>query len=220
MAGAADIFGYVTGAVSFVVLMITGSRTLLPSVKIKQLDEILDDTEKTLRSVVEDGFINDQRVVRMMYQSLTSIQKRSRHLRARTKCATSLWKEWHEFFQGLSRTIVGCIEEAKDLRALVISTSEEERRRLERQGGAEVIFVALRSQLENISEEQAARQPTYRDLTPSTIDQVSMDYVWVSSTLPSHRSDQPKYVDPFEQPIEVDITDQATEGFAVDFDTH
>lgn len=153
---AVDVFSYVAGVISLVALAYTASRGYLPSARMKELQEVLEDTENILRGAVEAGYLTDPRFISKVQYKLNGLKRKSDQLRARSLCATSPFKEWKELFAGLSRSIGGCIRHAKCLRATVVTTSEAARRRLDNEGGSDPML-----QLDDAFEEGEDGIPEY-----------------------------------------------------------
>ncbi|EPQ58925.1 hypothetical protein GLOTRDRAFT_90677 [Gloeophyllum trabeum ATCC 11539] len=56
---AVDVFSYVAGVISLIALAYTASRGYLPSVRMKELQEVLEDTENILHGAVEAGYLRN-----------------------------------------------------------------------------------------------------------------------------------------------------------------
>ncbi|KDQ64119.1 hypothetical protein JAAARDRAFT_52112 [Jaapia argillacea MUCL 33604] len=133
MSNASNIFGYVAGSISLAALIIGYFGTRLPSLRMKALEEVLSETENTLQTAKQSGFLTDDDFVIKVEDCLASLRATSAELHIRTVCATSTWKECTEICKGLSNQISGCIVEVKKLRASVVTTSESERIRMLRE---------------------------------------------------------------------------------------
>lgn len=67
-----DVFGYIAGSISLIALGVSVFRARLPSVRMKDLEEVLNDTEMTLQAAVEAGLLPNTRVVLKLQQRLTA----------------------------------------------------------------------------------------------------------------------------------------------------
>ncbi|KAF9226738.1 hypothetical protein BS17DRAFT_878594 [Gyrodon lividus] len=103
---------------------------LLPSNKIKELETLLDDTEKFFKEALEDGLLTQHGFIQEVEQSLAELKGETSRLRSRAYNATTLRKDYTEFFKGTSSAIGFASQSLKNLRAQVITSSEQGRLRL------------------------------------------------------------------------------------------
>lgn len=66
-----SIFGFIVAAISLLAFVIKACRSHLPSVKIKILEALLDETEAFFRKAVEDGLLTEPEFVRETERHLT-----------------------------------------------------------------------------------------------------------------------------------------------------
>ncbi|KAH7890278.1 hypothetical protein F5I97DRAFT_1922604 [Phlebopus sp. FC_14] len=124
-----NVFGIIVGSTSLIVLAF-GFHLHLPTNKMKTLDVLLDETDKILRSVLEEGLLSQQRFGRSVEYRFSSLQKQSMDLRSRVYCVTTWAQDCKGFVQGVSADIGRTCYELKMLRAEVITASEAARRNL------------------------------------------------------------------------------------------
>ncbi|KIJ57762.1 hypothetical protein HYDPIDRAFT_44786 [Hydnomerulius pinastri MD-312] len=125
-----NVFGFIAGGVSLAGLLITVCRSHLPSNKIKTLEALLEDTEKTFLKAVEDGLLKEPQFNQSVEKHLAELKEDTAVFRSRAYCVTNLRQDYMEFFKGLSTAIGFACQGVRELRAEVISTSERERRKL------------------------------------------------------------------------------------------
>ncbi|EGO28000.1 hypothetical protein SERLADRAFT_383910 [Serpula lacrymans var. lacrymans S7.9] len=128
-----DIFGYIAGASFLIALGGSLVESHLPNARMRLLEEVFKDTEAILHSLGRQWWNKAFYLTHTSprnWNSVSALQVKSSELRVRTVCATTPWKEYTEFCSGLSRSIGTCLQQVKELRALVVSTTEAERRRL------------------------------------------------------------------------------------------
>ncbi|KAG0696067.1 hypothetical protein DFH29DRAFT_952779 [Suillus ampliporus] len=124
-----NVFGLFIGATTILGVLLGFCRSHLPSERIKELEELLGETQGLYESAVEDGLLPDDMLRRQMGERLAVLREATLKLRSRAYSATTLLKDYQEFFRGLSYSIGVVCCDAKELRASVITTSEAERRR-------------------------------------------------------------------------------------------
>ncbi|KAF9226735.1 hypothetical protein BS17DRAFT_696523 [Gyrodon lividus] len=124
-----NIFGFIAGGFSLVGLTVGLCRSHLPSRRIKDLECLLEDTQKTFKCALEDGLLPNARFNHVVQSQLTDLCEDARALHSRVCCATTLLQDYVEFFRGLSTSIGLTCYHVKTLRAQVITTSEAERRK-------------------------------------------------------------------------------------------
>ncbi|KAL6303406.1 hypothetical protein BKA93DRAFT_788346 [Sparassis latifolia] len=134
MATAFDILGLVFGIVGFlgsipVFLAIVLSQ--LPSQKLKELDEVLVETEAMWRSILEAGLFAGKPFKEKTTQKLSSLRCRADNLRLQAHCAASIFQEIRAMFGGLSWNISYVCLGVKRLRANISSSTAEEKKRME-----------------------------------------------------------------------------------------
>ncbi|KAG1733118.1 hypothetical protein EDB19DRAFT_1639877 [Suillus lakei] len=118
-----NVFGLFIGATSILGVLLGFCRSHLPSQRIKELEELLGETHGLYESAVEDGFLPDDMLRRQMGERLAVLREASFNLRSRAYSATTLFKEYQEFFKGLSYSIGVTCCDVKELRASVIVSS-------------------------------------------------------------------------------------------------
>ncbi|KAG1733351.1 uncharacterized protein EDB91DRAFT_640668 [Suillus paluster] len=124
-----NVFGLFIGATTILGILLGFFQSHLPSQRIKELEELLEETQGLYESAVEDGLLPEDMLRSQMGERLAVLREATLELRSRAYSATTLLKDYREFFRGLSYDIgVACFH-VKELRASVITTSEAERRR-------------------------------------------------------------------------------------------
>ncbi|KDQ64117.1 hypothetical protein JAAARDRAFT_74913 [Jaapia argillacea MUCL 33604] len=126
MSKAADIFSYVAGAISLAALFISLIWRSLPSTRMQRLEEVLEDTTKTLRSAVEDGALPDHKIVSKFEYRFTQLRAASRGLRLKTLSTSYPLKDWLDLCGGLPRSIADCTGEVEELRIEIIANLSQE----------------------------------------------------------------------------------------------
>lgn len=131
------MFGFFIGATTILGCLLGFCRSHLPSQRIKELEELLGETQLLYESAVEDGLLPDGMLrsqmgerlavyIQSLWQRiasdgiLSSLREATLTLRSRAYSATTWLKEYQEFFRGLSYSIgVACCD-VKEIRASVI----------------------------------------------------------------------------------------------------
>ncbi|OAX37858.1 hypothetical protein K503DRAFT_206434 [Rhizopogon vinicolor AM-OR11-026] len=130
-----NVFGLAVGTVSISGILLGFCRSHLPSQRIKELEELLGETQGLYESAVEDSLLPDGMLRSQMEDKLTILRDDMLKLRSRAHSATTLLKDYQEFFKGLSYDIgVACCD-VKETRASVTTTTEAERHRSGVHGG-------------------------------------------------------------------------------------
>ncbi|OAX39353.1 hypothetical protein K503DRAFT_689794 [Rhizopogon vinicolor AM-OR11-026] len=114
-----NVFGLLIGGTTIISVLLGFCRSHLPSQRIKELEELLDDTQGLYESAIEDSLLNDIHR-NQMGERLVSLRERSLRLRSRAYSATTLLKDYQEFLGGLSYSIGVACYHVKELRASVI----------------------------------------------------------------------------------------------------
>ncbi|KAG2127099.1 hypothetical protein DEU56DRAFT_701819, partial [Suillus clintonianus] len=115
-----NVFGLCIGAATILGVLLGFLRSHLPSQRIKELEELLEETQGLYESAVEDGLLPDVMLRSQMGERLVVLREGMLELRSRAYNATTLLKDYQEFFRGLSYDIgVACCD-MKELRASVI----------------------------------------------------------------------------------------------------
>ncbi|TFK31621.1 hypothetical protein BDQ12DRAFT_107265 [Crucibulum laeve] len=120
-------------------------RACLPSVKFKELDELLNETKSIYSQAEAEGLLptNPQDLTRLK-TLLKNLEESRAELREETYRETTPFSECMAVLRGLSRNIVKKTDDAKKLRASIVTTSEEQRRR--RRGDYQPPTMALSSE--------------------------------------------------------------------------
>ncbi|KIK77666.1 hypothetical protein PAXRUDRAFT_834926 [Paxillus rubicundulus Ve08.2h10] len=122
-----NLFGFVAGGISVIVLVFGFCRSQLPSNKIKVLEELLDETQALFSSYAEEGYLPEERVKADFETRLARLRDKTLDLRFQVYRATTFVQDYTGFFTGLSLAIGRLCWQVKLLRANVISKSEIER---------------------------------------------------------------------------------------------
>ncbi|GBE86771.1 hypothetical protein SCP_1000130 [Sparassis crispa] len=134
MASAFDILGLIFGVLGFlssipVFYAIVSSQ--LPSQKLKELDEVLVETEHIWRNTVREGLFAGKPFEEKTNLVLSMQRCQAENLRLQAHRATSFFQEFKAMLRGLSWSISYLCLKVKDTRADISSTTAEERKRIE-----------------------------------------------------------------------------------------
>ncbi|KIK97190.1 hypothetical protein PAXRUDRAFT_825166 [Paxillus rubicundulus Ve08.2h10] len=119
-----NVFGFVAGGISLILVVFSFCRSQLPSNKIKVLEELLNETEGLFSSCVEEGYLPDERVRADIERHLARLREETFNLRSQAYMATTFAQDYTGFFAGLSLTIGRACSDVKRVRADVITKSE------------------------------------------------------------------------------------------------
>ncbi|EGO02261.1 hypothetical protein SERLA73DRAFT_133192 [Serpula lacrymans var. lacrymans S7.3] len=125
-----DIFGYIAGGLGIIGLIYSVLHSQLPTTKLKSLDAIIQETQDLFHNATEDGLFVNPRFVTQVEDELFYYRNQTADLRTRALCTNSIFQEYIEMARGLSRTISIVHANVAKLRSSVLTTSEEERKRL------------------------------------------------------------------------------------------
>ncbi|KIK74270.1 hypothetical protein PAXRUDRAFT_836017 [Paxillus rubicundulus Ve08.2h10] len=129
-----NVFGFVAGGISLILVVFGFCRTQLPSHKIKVLEELLDETQDLFSSYVEQGYLPQESIRANIERRLARLRDETFDLRSQVYRATTFAQDYTGFFAGLSLTIGRACSDVKRVRADIITKSEIER--LERHDNA------------------------------------------------------------------------------------
>ncbi|GBE78925.1 hypothetical protein SCP_0201220 [Sparassis crispa] len=169
MASAFDILGLVFGILGFlssVPVFYAIILSQLPSQKLKELDEVLLETETMWRRSLREGLFAGKPFERKTSLSLYSLRNQTESLRLQAHCATSLLQECKAMLRGLSWSISYVCMESKGARAEISSTTAEERKRLQ-----------VKAKLEESLRETAQIQPEM-PMASDTSDKYSKQHLY------------------------------------------
>ncbi|KAH7882619.1 hypothetical protein F5I97DRAFT_1931209 [Phlebopus sp. FC_14] len=124
-----NVFGIIVGGVSLITLAF-GFHLHLPSNRIKHLQEVLDETEQIFRSAVQDGLLPQHEFTSDVERHLYKLRDRAMALRRRVYCATTWVQDCKLLFRGVSSEIGKTRSQLKKLRAVIITSSEAQRRNI------------------------------------------------------------------------------------------
>ncbi|OJA09903.1 hypothetical protein AZE42_06195 [Rhizopogon vesiculosus] len=123
-----NVFGLLIGGTTILGVFLGFCRSHLPSQRIKELEELFEETQGLYESAVEDGLLHDM-AKDQTRERLAVLHERTLQLRSRAYSATTLLKDYQKFLRGLSYSIGVACYDVKELRASIITTTEAERRR-------------------------------------------------------------------------------------------
>ncbi|KAH0826180.1 hypothetical protein J3R83DRAFT_5612, partial [Lanmaoa asiatica] len=114
-----NVFGFIAGGISLLGFVVAVCRPQLPSNKIKKLETLLHEAENTFKESVEAGLLVPEFIERTDYL-LTGLKEETCILRARAYSATTVRRDFFEFFRGTSNEIGHACQSVKTLQAEVI----------------------------------------------------------------------------------------------------
>ncbi|KAH7882610.1 hypothetical protein F5I97DRAFT_288678 [Phlebopus sp. FC_14] len=124
---ASNVFGIIVGGVSLITLAF-GFHLHLPSNRIKHLQEVLDETEQIFKSALADGLLPQHKSTSDAERHLYQLRDRTMALRRRVYCVTTWVQDCKLVFKGVSSEIGNTCYELRKLRAVIITSSEAQRR--------------------------------------------------------------------------------------------
>ncbi|KAI9458230.1 hypothetical protein HD554DRAFT_2140266 [Boletus coccyginus] len=136
-----NIFGFVVGGISLLGFIVTVFRPHLPSNKIKTLETLLHETEDIFNEAMEARLLIHEFIERTEHR-LTVLKEHTRSLRIRVYNATTLRQDYMELLRGTSKVIGRTYQSVKNLRAEIV-TSSEERRRIMQMSSEQISPLAL-----------------------------------------------------------------------------
>lgn len=130
-----NIYGVITGTLGViglipVLLALVHSQT--PRIKLRNLDQTLEETEVLLTSVSEKGLFHGGDFLTCTRRQLVNAHSRAEGYRAAVYCATTETQQIKGIISGLSYRISVLCKEVAVLRADIVTTTDEERKRLQR----------------------------------------------------------------------------------------
>ncbi|THH13154.1 hypothetical protein EW146_g7037 [Bondarzewia mesenterica] len=126
-----ELFGLVSGILSTIALLAGAFNMNLPSVRIKELDATLEETENLFRDAQEQGLLMDAIFVERTLEKLQSLRNSTVVLRGKAHSATTTLQQGVEMTKGLSIKISLLCGEVKSVRAKISSTTAEAKARLQ-----------------------------------------------------------------------------------------
>ncbi|KAH7882626.1 hypothetical protein F5I97DRAFT_1816261 [Phlebopus sp. FC_14] len=139
---ASNVFGIIVGGVSLITLAF-GFHLHLPSNRIKHLQELLDETEQVFKSALEDGLLPQHKCTSDVEHHLCQLRDHAMALRRRVYCVTTWVQDCKLAFKGISSEIGSTCYELRKLRAVIITSSEAQRRNISARRNAATSFASL-----------------------------------------------------------------------------
>ncbi|KAI0692156.1 hypothetical protein BC835DRAFT_1416733 [Cytidiella melzeri] len=131
-----DISGLVIGVVSTAALLqlvYLGIEQLLPTKRLKFLDETLNETIELYTTVLEDGLFPSSDKMKSIEHRLQNLRRDSDSLRAKVHIATTFKRQIRAWWYGVSNRLNAVRREVEAARAEIALASDKERKRLERE---------------------------------------------------------------------------------------
>ncbi|KAH8103563.1 hypothetical protein BXZ70DRAFT_926316 [Cristinia sonorae] len=120
----------IVGVLAIIPQVFSFVSSYLPEYKLNQLDATLKDAAALLEWAIQDGLIQDSSFVKVTQRSLHRFRERTESLRASVLSASGFYKQFHAaFIGGLSTKIDRTCREVKDVRARIVTTSDEARQK-------------------------------------------------------------------------------------------
>ncbi|KIJ69910.1 hypothetical protein HYDPIDRAFT_104569 [Hydnomerulius pinastri MD-312] len=101
-----NVFGFIAGGVSLAGLLITVCRSHLPSNKIKTLETLLEDTEKTFLTAVENGLLKQPQFNQSVEEKLVKLKEETAVFRSRAYCVTNLRQDYMDTSEKERRKLI------------------------------------------------------------------------------------------------------------------
>ncbi|THH13156.1 hypothetical protein EW146_g7035 [Bondarzewia mesenterica] len=105
-------------------------RSYLPSVKLRELDDTLEETEGLFQDAQEQGLLTDASFVTVTRQHLSALRDRTLLVRSDVHAATTPIQQFHQMSKGLSLAISVICRDVKNVRSIISTSSAEARLRL------------------------------------------------------------------------------------------
>ncbi|KAI0077839.1 hypothetical protein K474DRAFT_1661260 [Panus rudis PR-1116 ss-1] len=121
----------VVGTLALIPTLYVGVSYNLPARKYEKLRELYTETNDLFHEVSEGGLLPDTGVVRSIQRHLDKCRYKMDRLRADVYSATTFKRRCRALYDGLLWKIFDVHNEVHRVRALILSTSEKERERLE-----------------------------------------------------------------------------------------
>ncbi|KII93055.1 hypothetical protein PLICRDRAFT_170847 [Plicaturopsis crispa FD-325 SS-3] len=129
-----DTFGYVAGAISILVTLYFAIDSLLPKTQFKYLLEILEDTEYLFHRFIKEGLLDpNDSTMSGIQAGLYGYRSRTEDLRVDALKAPSFTTQCSLIFS-VSSLISKVTDETTELRGIILTTSQEQRKRLRNMG--------------------------------------------------------------------------------------
>ncbi|KAH7890106.1 hypothetical protein F5I97DRAFT_1777765, partial [Phlebopus sp. FC_14] len=122
-----NVFGIISSSVSLLILAF-GFHAYLPGNKIKNLEVLLDETDKIFKCALEEGLLPQQEFRSRIEHRLYTLRDDTRVLRSRAYRATTWVQDCKQLFSGLSSAIGETSFQLKELRAEVVVSTLGKRR--------------------------------------------------------------------------------------------
>ncbi|KAI1790372.1 hypothetical protein LXA43DRAFT_512133 [Ganoderma leucocontextum] len=125
-----NVWGFISGALGLVPLVLALVYHQLPSTIFRDLDGTLQETESLLSSSLDRGLIPDSKSALQFMQYAEQLRDRAECVRPEVYRAKTYWQQLKGMVSGLTRKISVLSNDILDLRAEISTTSSRERKRL------------------------------------------------------------------------------------------
>ncbi|KAI0740796.1 hypothetical protein C8Q76DRAFT_709048 [Earliella scabrosa] len=166
----------ILGTLFIVPMVYAWMKGPLPSIKIRQMETLLSETEMLLRSALEEGTITYDRYDKTLHPMMWQAKCHADGLRAKVYNIGSIWQELRHWFGGLSVEISKVMTTLYKVRGQIAHSSSRGRETLSQMGCTANPTLMIYSTKERISHVMLPVAPPHSAVMPSHVDDASREH--------------------------------------------